>query len=621
MGITLALRAQRQRAIEFRQRLRRMGDRTYDPDAALQRTFSALFPRFTGHSTVQLSLEYAILLLHSDDRLYGDDDAIEANRIIQKVLSYQDLHPGSETYGNFYWMTHWTYPKDRNAVSFLASGLVYVYLTFSHKLWDETKAALERAFPDVLAGIHNHKVRWQYSNIYFLNIAGLVALSRVLDERSARSVHDEAVRDFDTWLANTAEDGIHEFNSPNYTPVTLWGMEAAWANTPDPTFRERLERTMDVVTYQLAVNLFPNGFLGGTPSRAYLDDALYGTGWTSVYAPLKFGPPHGFPPENPSITLAFTNMTLYDYVPPAPIRELAGHKPEHMEVYDRIVSLRGRRTHVMTPTYSFASQTAERVGGISPPFYVLLVRHASGLRRSVPFLPDESHSRQPTAGFLSRQVGNRVIGRLRYEVVEEERERFLEDHTYICEPRILFGPRDHIREARAGNVDWAGGEVRLLPGQAVAVSYGDLFLGVTVLALDRAGEPAGGRITLAYGEDDELRLHLRLFGGPDLAPTAEPADALLFTHVTESAGSLADYADWLACWRLDQSGAGQDLTFSATHPGESALSYPPPPDAPDPLGEALHVSPFLTLDSGDLLRLVNDEEAFAFARGKVALTP
>ncbi len=259
-----SLRRQQQRGLDLRNGLRALGDRQYDPDAALLKRFSPFFARFTGHTVGQQSLEYALLLLHSDDRIYGTDDAGEANRIIRTCLEYQDLRAGSETFGNFLWMAHWDRVKDRNAVSFLAAGLVYAYLTFPHKLQAETTAALERAFPLILAGIRNHKVRWQYTNIYFLNIGGLVSLARVLGDHSA---HDEAVRDFDTWLAGTADDGIHEFNSPTYTLVTLFGIEAAWASTPDPAFRERLARTMDLITYQLALNLFPNGFLGGAPAR------------------------------------------------------------------------------------------------------------------------------------------------------------------------------------------------------------------------------------------------------------------------------------------------------------------------------------------------------------------
>ena len=73
---------------------------------ALVRSFSDLFPRFTGHMIGQRSMDYALLLLMSDDRIYGTDDAGEANRIIRKILEYQDLEPGSATYGNFRFMAH-----------------------------------------------------------------------------------------------------------------------------------------------------------------------------------------------------------------------------------------------------------------------------------------------------------------------------------------------------------------------------------------------------------------------------------------------------------------------------------------------------------------------------------
>jgi len=87
-----ALDQQRHRCIELRQELRRIGDTQYDPDAALLRQFSAFFPRFTGHTVAQNSLEYALLLLHSDDRTYGSDDAGEANRIIRRILEHQDFN-------------------------------------------------------------------------------------------------------------------------------------------------------------------------------------------------------------------------------------------------------------------------------------------------------------------------------------------------------------------------------------------------------------------------------------------------------------------------------------------------------------------------------------------------
>jgi hypothetical protein len=597
----IALRRQRQRGVELRNKLRALGDRDYDPDWALLKRFSPFFARFTGHTVGQQSLEYALLLLFSDDRVYGSDDQGEANRIIRKILEYQDLRHGSETYGNFRWMTHWDRVKDRNAVSFLTSGLVYAYVTFPAKLHDDTRLALEKAFPDLLAGIRNHKVRWQYTNIFWLNLGGLVGLARVLGDQS---VHDEAVRDFETWLDGTAEDGVHEFNSPTYTPVTLFGVEAAWANTNSPELRARLERLLHAINYQLAVNLFPNGFLGGAASRAYQDDALYGTGWGSVYSHVKFGTPSP-PILDPQQTTMYANLTLFDYVPPAEILDLATRKAPVAEIHDRVLSANSRRTHVMTPTFSLSSQTTEKVGGHSPPPYVLLVHHAPGVRRSVPILPDESFSHQPCAIFHARQSGARVVGRLHYDLDETLRAKFLADHTFVVEPRVLFGRRPAIAEVRVGNVDWAGGPVRLRAGQTVAVSYGDIFLGIAAQFFDRSGRVARGRARLSYGDDDELRLALPLYGGADLEPSDDPLDGLLLVDVAEPRSSLAEYAEWLGDWQLRDDGGLGGAAFAAAHPSTATLAYPYGADEPDPIGDALHVSPDLTLRPGDLRRLVD----------------
>ncbi|NLS77968.1 MAG: hypothetical protein GXY76_11975 [Chloroflexi bacterium] len=610
MNATDALRQQRQRGVILRERLRRLGDRAYDTDAALLTRWNQFFPRFSGHTAGQQSLEYAILLLHSDDRTYGTDDAGEANRIIRRILAQQDLRPGSPTYGNFFWMTHWDRVKDANAVSFLCSGLVYAYLTFPNKLQHETKAALERSFPETLKGIRGHKVRWQYTNIFFLNLGGLVSLARVLGDPA---IHAEAVADFDTWLAGTAEDGFHEFNSPTYTPVTLFGMETAWTMTDDEVFRARLQRTMDLITYQMALNLSPNGFLGGAAARAYQQDALTGMGGAAFYSHIKFGSP--CPPLGPTASVSYAEQTFFDYVPPEPVRRLALGKTAPIEIHDRGVSLASRRAHAIGPAFSLASQCIERVGGHSPPSYILLVRDSRAPRPSVPFLPDESFTHQPCASFWSRQEGFRVVGRLHYPLAEEQRAKFIEDPAFFCEPHVLFGLRDQIKAVRIGNVDWGGGDVRLQPGQSVAVSYGDLFLGVVALPLDRAGQPAPGRALLAYGEDGELRLHIRIHGGIDVGPEDDPVDALLFVtvRVPGEGQSLLAFADELSQWRLAQSVEGEQVTFTATCSDGTSISYPYTAADPDPLGDALHISPELTMRPGDLVALVNGAKPLPFS--------
>jgi len=597
MNADTALREQRSRGAFLRERQRRQNDTDYDPDVALLRSFSPFFPRFTGHMRTA-SIWYAVLLLLSDDRTYGTDDAGEANHIIRRVLEGLDLRPDSDTFGNFFWMTHWDRVKDKNAVSFITIPLVYAYLNFQEKLRDETKAALEQAFPNVLKGIRGHKVPWTYTNIYFLNLGGLVALSRALDDPSVES---EAADDFQAWVEGTASDGFHEFNSPGYTPVTLSGMEAAWAWAKDGAFRDSLGRTMDLITYQLALNMLPNGFLGGAASRAYQNDALHGTrSGAAVYGHIKFDTP--CPPDAGNV-----NHTVFDYVPPESVRRLAGEKVGVAEIHDRGLSLGSRRTHVITPRYSLASQCLQKVGGHSPPSYVLFVRNDDRDRVSVPFIPDESFTHQPCATFESRQDRTRVVGRLHYELPEGEEKRFLNDPTFYCEPRVLYGLRDQIEEVRIGNVDWGGREVRLDPGQSVAVSYGDVHLGVVPLLLDANGKPVAGRARLAYGEDNELRLHLRLYGGPELEPGERPIDALLYVEVREpgDGDDLAAFARHLAEWRLSQSTDSDPVSFEASHPDADTIAYPYSDTAPDPIGDALHVSPGLTLHPGDLVSLVD----------------
>lgn len=606
-----ALRAQYHRAMHLRHELRAVGDRFYDPDAALLRQFSPFFARFTGHSVAQNSLEYALLLLYSEDHVYGIDDAIEGNRIIRRILDHQVLDPDADYFGNFRWMTHWDRVKDRNAVSFLTPGLVHAYLTFPDKLEPETRRRLRAAFAPMLAGVRGHGAPWSYTNIFLLNLAALVGLSRVLEDDA---VHAEAVGRFDEWVANTSQDGFHEFNSPTYTGVSLFGLEAAWAMTPDEQFRERLGRAMDLIWHQLALATLPNGFIGGASARSYLQDILWGSGVTSEYAHVKLGTRlrrhPGQRAEHPRMLPV--NFTLFDYLPPPRVRALASEW-DRGEIEDRTVSLRARRSNLVRPGFSLASQSLARCGGHSPPPYVLIVRATDHPRCSVVVAPDETYSHRPCAVFTSRQRGGLVVGRLHYELPEGERAKFEADPEFICEPRVLFGPREEIAAVRVGNVDWAGGPVHLHPGQPVAVSYGRLAVGVVARPVDARGEPTDADLRLAFGDDEELRLHMLIFGGEDLRPDDEPVDVLLLvaTEMLDGPESLLDWAQWLADWELAADGAG--VVGRHAQDPDLALAAPLAPES-DPLGAALHRSRTLTLMPGDLERWVNGAAEFEVLR-------
>jgi hypothetical protein len=248
------------------------------------------------------------------------------------------------------------------------------------------------------------------------------------------------------------------------------------------------------------------------------------------------------------------------------------------------------------------------VGGHSPPSYILLVRNKTEERASVPIIPDETFLHMPCATFTSRQEGARVIGRLHYERPEDEEERFLNDPTFYCEPRVLFGLRGTIREVRIGNVDWGGGDIQLQPGQSVAVSYGDLYYGIVPLLLTEDGEARQGHARLAYGEDTELRLHLRLYGGESLQRGDHPLDCIVLVDVQEPDGSFAAFAESLSHWSLSQDLSGDPVQIRAEHPDLPAIGFPYTGADPDPIGDALHISPNLTLRPGDLVILVSGDE-------------
>ncbi len=581
-----ALEAQQDRAVRFQHMLRKLGDRFYHPPEALLRQWNEFFLRFNGYTVAQNSLEYALLLLYGDDRVYGIDDTLEANRIIRRILEHQVLDTSDQYFGNFLWMTHWDRVKDRNAVSFLAPGLCHAYMKFGEKLEAETKAALELAFEPMLAGVFGHGATWSYSNIWALNLGATVALARIIGEEAP---HDRAVASFDEWVEHTSEGGMHEFNSPTYSPVTMSGLEFAWAYTPDEDFRARLGRALDYLNYQLAVNLFPTGFPAGAASRAYLRDLIRGNTNGMYWAHVKFGTPlRDFPvAEQNQARLVCANYSLHDYVPPAIAREVATSHREDT-ILDRTIPLNSRRTHVMRQHWSLASQTVPRVRGHSPSPFLLLVRDTDAERASVVIAPDETFTHRPCAGFDAVQEGGVVVGRLHCEPTDEEREKAAADPEYICEPRVLFGRRDAITQVRVSNVDWGGAPVALEPGQAVAVAFDRLLVGLIAVPVD----PMDGRMLLSYGEDDELRLSIVMF-----AAEQDPVDVAVLVSVSEmgpdeSMRALTD--DLLRHWQIEYANG---VVTARNERVSKTLSTA---DADDAIGDALHISSAMTVMPGDL---------------------
>ena len=315
------------------------------------------------------------------------------------------------------------------------------------------------------------------------------------------------------------------------------------------------------------------------------------------YAHLKFGTPSPFElrqPDDPRGVMS----TLFDYVPPASIRQLALEKPDHSEIHDRCISINSRRTHIMTPKFSLASQSMDSVGGHSPPPYILAVRNQAESRyvhsrfcptrafyasalRGIP-LPTEWHTDTSAACIMTWPCGERISRTPPRRTSVKNSWPTPRSSANRC---LLLGYRDQIRAARIGNVDWGGGDIELLPHQGLAVAFDDITIGVMTTLFDDTGKIVDGQVRLAYGSDDRLRLHVRIYGGPELQRQDNPLNVLVFFElkVPGPGETLAAYAKELAGWTL---APGDDGTYGILYrhatptAGRSPIRSAPPTPTP-----------------------------------------
>ncbi len=300
-----------------------------------------------------------IITLSADmGRAFAIGDVARGNETLAMLLAMQDRQTSGEKghRGNFAFYPEHAEPTDLNALSFCGPYLGYIAHEHRERLTPENRRRLmDEALPECLVGYDNHLLhksgaqvgapspRWWQCNIWFLNLAGRVAIATAL----GREEHVEIAR------AHLAEArryvelyGIAEFNSPTYAVPQLEAMHWAWRYAPDAAFRADAEALLGELYLDLAEHYHPaSGVLAGTWARHYESD-IDGRGAVAPFIEAAFER------SRPGFLEA---LGLEDYRCPDSIRDIA-LASEPYSVWCRGI-LDVQRMMYQTPEFSLATQS------------------------------------------------------------------------------------------------------------------------------------------------------------------------------------------------------------------------------------------------------------------------
>jgi hypothetical protein len=256
--------------VDISQRLYKIGlddfASRFDPGLDLVRD-----PFLTERHQPHASLWYANCLLDAGD-LPG------AERIVERVLTMQELREHDPHHGNFRW--HWEDETvaDLNACQFVLEALLRMPLD---KLGDDLRSRVFAAMRLAFAEAERLDVHWTYTNIYLLDVHNRILGGQVLgDEAIARA---GAVR-LHEWATRTREVGApHEFNSPTYAAVDLNCLADLANRAADAELRKVALEMEQVIWRHLASHWHvPTLQLAGPHSRAYRRDIVGASGFLKV---------------------------------------------------------------------------------------------------------------------------------------------------------------------------------------------------------------------------------------------------------------------------------------------------------------------------------------------------
>ncbi len=196
------------------------------------------------------------------------EDLALAEKVLEVVLSCQELHPDDPHYGNFYWMLEDTVVFDLNAVEFALEHLIPMLIEHGERLPQGLRERVLASIRLGLAEIERLNVLVIYSNITLLDILNTCLGGELLgDERIARRGYAKLV----DWLALTDANGTpFEFNSPTYTWVDIRALRELVRLVRDPDTRVRARTAIVRLGLSVALHIHTGtGRWAGPHGRAY----------------------------------------------------------------------------------------------------------------------------------------------------------------------------------------------------------------------------------------------------------------------------------------------------------------------------------------------------------------
>ena len=260
---------------------------------------------------------FAFCLVLAEHGIY--DERIEKYLSIAEKM--QDRDEKSKTYGNFKWYFNSQKIVDLNSVEFsLREGLL-LWIRHRERLNENTKQILEGLLKTGIKGVLNHQVLPRYTNIFLVKTWNLVAYGENFADDKIKKL---AYKMLDEWLEYTGENGIREYNSPNYYFVDITALGLIYRYTHNDEIRKKSEIGLKLFWTDLALNFFePAGRIGGSRSRDY--DYIYGK--DGVEQLLSY---YGWLERKKNIALDYL-IKLSEWKPPLEISNLRKKYPRFIE--------------------------------------------------------------------------------------------------------------------------------------------------------------------------------------------------------------------------------------------------------------------------------------------------